>query len=276
MRKTSRSQLSAACRPIGVFDSGLGGLTVVREMRRLLPSESIVYFGDIARLPYGIKSKEQILNYSIQNTLFLIKHKVKAVMVACNSSASAAYAFLKRSFSLPVVDVIEPAAQTAVQMTRSGRIGVIATHSTVSSGAYEKALRRMSRKVQVFQAACPLFVSLVEEGWTQGKITDEIVETYLAPLKKKKFDVLILGCTHYPLLYNVIQKNVGRNVHLIDSAAPTVKKLAVILNQNGLGNPSPVTGSLKIFVSDLPRNFVKVGENFLGEKLSSVEVVRQK
>jgi glutamate racemase len=251
-------------------------LTVVREIRRLLPSESIVYFGDIARLPYGIKSKEQILNYSIQNTLFLMKHKVKAVVVACNSSASAAYAFLKRSFSLPVVDVIEPAAQMAVQMTRSGRIGVIATRSTVSSGAYERALKKRNPKALVFQAACPLFVSLVEEGWVQGKITDQIVEAYLAPVKAKRPDTLILGCTHYPLLYGAIQKNVGARVQLIDSAAPTVRKLAAILNQNGLTHAGSQRGELRIYVSDMPGNFVPVGETFLGEKLDRVEVVRHK
>jgi glutamate racemase len=276
LAKTVKTQSAAANRPIGVFDSGLGGLTVVREIRRLLPSESIVYFGDLARLPYGIKSKEQILNFSIQNTLFLMKHKVKAVVVACNSSASAAYSFLKKSFSLPVVDVIEPAASMAVKVTRNKRIGVIATQSTVSSGAYERALKKLDRKAEVFQAACSLFVPLVEEGWIHGKITEDIASVYLDPLKKRGFDTLILGCTHYPLLYNVIQKIVGDRVYLIDSAAPTVQKLTAILNQNGLINTSEARGDLKIYVSDMPRNFVKVGETFLGEKLHHVEVVRQK
>ena len=263
-------------KPIGVFDSGLGGLTVVREMRRRLPRETIVYFGDIARLPYGIKSKEQILNFSIQNTLFLLKQKIKALVVACNSSSSAAFPFLKRHFYLPVVDVIAPAAEAAVKVTRSGRLGVIATQATVESRAYERALKKLNPKIKVSVQACPLFVPLVEEGWLNGSITSKIVEGYLEPLKKHKVDTLILGCTHYPLLRHAIQKVVGSEVRLIDSAGPTVEKLASLLEENGLSYPASRRGSLEIFVSDLPRNFVKVGESFLGEKLNHVEVVRQK
>ncbi|MBI3313302.1 MAG: glutamate racemase [Candidatus Omnitrophica bacterium] len=275
MKKHAKRRTGKENKPIGVFDSGLGGLTVVREMRRLLPSEAIIYFGDIARLPYGIKSKEQILSLSIQNTLFLLKHKIKALVVACNSSSSAAYAFLKSHFNLPVVDVIEPAARAAVQITRSGKIGIIATQSTVASGAYEKALKRLRPSIKVTQMACPLFVPLVEEGWIDGKITEDIVREYLKPLKRERFDTLILGCTHYPLLKNIIQRHVGAGIQLVDSALPTAEKLSSILEKNELCYHSPRNGKLKIFVSDLPRNFVRIGERFLGEKLNDVKVVRE-
>ncbi|MBI3317000.1 MAG: glutamate racemase [Candidatus Omnitrophica bacterium] len=264
--------------PIGVFDSGLGGLTVVREIRRRLPSESIVYFGDIARLPYGIKSKEQILSYSIQNTLFLVKRKVKAVVIACNSSSSAAFRFLKNHFRLPVIDVIEPAVQSAfVGIHRNGvRIGVLATSSTIATGAYEKAIHKKDPSAKVFQMACPLFVPLVEEGWREGKIVRDIVKYYLRPIKRFRPESLILGCTHYPLLRPVIQREMGPAVRLIDSAKPTVEKLSSLLNENELSYPDSRRGFLKIYVSDLPRNFIRVGETFLGEKLHHVELVRQK
>lgn len=276
MEKLSRRLLVKAKRPIGVFDSGLGGLAIVRQMRRTFPHETVIYFGDLARLPYGTKSKEQILSFSIQNTLFLIKHKVKAVVIACNSSSSAAYLFLKKHFNLPIVDAVEPAVREAVRTTETGRIGVIATQATIESRAYEKGLKSASPNVKVFSAACPLFVPLVEEGWLNGSITSRIIEFYLAPLKKKKIDTLILGCTHYPLLREAISNAVGERIHLVDSVAPTVQKLSSLLEEKQLSYPSARRGELKIFVSDSPRNFVKVGEGFLGEKLNHVEVVREK
>lgn len=262
-------------RAVGVFDSGLGGLTVVREIRRSLPEESVVYFGDIARLPYGIKSKEQIRKFSIENTLFLARHHVKAVVIACNSSSSAAYDFLKNQFNFPVIDVIGPAVEEAVRRTRNGRIGVIGTRATVNSRAYEKALKKKNPKLKVFSCACPLFVSLVEEGWLQGKITRDIVRNHLAPLRGKGIDVLILGCTHYPMLREVIARQMGDRIAIVDSAAPTVGKLKTILDARGLNYPGVRKGRLEIFVSDMPGNFVRVGEAFLGEKLNHVEVVRQ-
>ncbi|MCM8775264.1 MAG: glutamate racemase [Candidatus Omnitrophica bacterium] len=276
MGKSLHSSPARSRRPIGVFDSGLGGLTVVREIRRLLPAEDIVYFGDIARQPYGIKSNEQILRYSIENVLFLLKKKVKAVVIACNSSSSAAFDFLRRNFNLPVVDVIEPAAQCALRMSRSKRIGVIATTSTVASHAYVKILKRESPSARVFQTACPLFVPLVEEGWREKKITEAIVRHYLSPMKKNRLETLILGCTHYPLIKNAICRVLGRSVRVIDSAKPTAEKLASLLLEKGLLYAAERRGRLKIYVSDLSRNFVKVGERFLGEKLRDLEIVRLK
>jgi glutamate racemase len=274
--KNSKSNRRSSQKPIGVFDSGLGGLTVVRELRRRLPQESIIYFGDIARLPYGIKSREQILTFSIQNTLFLLKKKIKALVIACNSSSSAAYQFLKNHFNLPIVDVIFPAAEAAARATRKGRVGVIATQATIASGSYEKALKRLRPGIQVFSYSCPLFVPLVEEGWLEDPITDDIIRRYLKPFQKHKIDTLILGCTHYPLLKSRIEKIVGKKIRIVDSTYPTVTKLASLLDKNKLRHSSVTRGKLKIFVSDLPRNFLPIGERFLGEKLSSVEVVRQK
>lgn len=259
--------------PIGVFDSGLGGLTVVREIRQRLPHEDIIYFGDIARLPYGIKSKEQILKFSFENARFLLKKKVKAIVVACNSSASASYGQLKEKLPIPVVDVILPAAAEAFQITKTGRIGLIATQATIASQAYEKALGRFG-KIKVFSKACPLFVPIVEEGWLAGPITRQIAKKYLQPLAAHKMDTLILGCTHYPMLHSVIQQTVGRKVRLIDSAGPTVDKLASLLIKNGLSYPAKRKGKLAVYVSDLPRNFRRIGERFLGEKLNQIKVVR--
>lgn len=271
-----KNSRKATLQPIGVFDSGLGGLTVVREMRRVLPAESIVYFGDLARLPYGTKSKEQIQTYSVQNTLFLIKHKVKAVVIACNSSASAAYQFIKSNFNLPIIDVIDPAVEDAVATTRNGRIGVIATRATVESGAYEKGLIRKKSGIKVFQEPCPLFVSLVEEGWLTGAVTRDIAKIYLKPILSKKIDTLILGCTHYPMLRESIQAVVGDKIRLIDSISPTVSRLRQTLERKNLINETSRKGEMRLYVSDKPRNFVRLGEKFLGEKLDHVELVRQK
>lgn len=273
-KKKDRSSLSRPKRPIGIFDSGLGGLTLVREIRKVLPNESIIYFGDIARLPYGIKSKEQILRFSVQNTLFLLKHKIKALVVACNSSSSAAFSFLKNHFNLPMLDVVRPAAEEAASKTRAGRIGVISTAATLDSRVYEKAIKKARSTAMVFSKACPLFVPLVEEGWLNGNMTHQIIESYLADLKRQKLDTLVLGCTHYPMLKKAIQKVVGRDVRLVDSVKPTVRELAFLLRENGLSYPGSRRGELKIFVSDRPRNFISVGERFLGEKLRSVKVVR--
>jgi glutamate racemase len=272
----SNSAKTLSRRPIGVFDSGLGGLTVVREIRRQLPHESVVYFGDIARLPYGIKSKQQILSFSIQNTLFLLKKKIKALVIACNSSSSAAFPFLKNHFNLAVVDVIQPAAEEAVKISNGSRIGVIATQATIQSGSYEKAIKKRNPKARIFSSACPLFVPLVEEGWLNHPITDEIIEHYLQPLRKQRIDTLILGCTHYPLLKERIRKIMKNGIPIVDSAQPTVRQLASLLEKKAISYPSNHKGSLKIFVSDLPRNFKRIGERFLGEKLHNLEIVREK
>jgi len=228
----------------------------------------------LARLPYGTKSREQIIRFSIENTDFLLSHRIKALVVACNSSASSAFQILRNKYALPMVDVITPAVREAVLASSSGRIGLIATKATVESGAYEKALRELNPKARVTSAACPLFVPLVEEGMSSDRVTKLMAERYLKPLIRKKIDTLILGCTHYPLLARVIKQVLPKGTHLVDSARPTVQGLAEILIQHGLKNPRKGKGRLSIFVSDKPRSFTEIGQCFLGEKLSHVEVVR--
>ena len=262
--------------PIGVFDSGLGGLTVVRELRRELPNERIIYFGDTARLPYGIKSKKQIRDFSRENTEFLIHRDVKAVVVACNSSSSAAFSFLKTQFHLPIVDVIQPAVDRAVTTTRNRRIGVIATQATVASEAYEHAVRAQDKRIRIFSKACPLLVPFVEEGILSGDLIQMVLKQYLKPLLVRHIDTLILGCTHYPMFRSEIQKVVGPKVKLIDSAPAAVSTLKKILIQKDCERRKKIKGSLQVFVSDLAQNFLTVGERFLGEPLGDVKVVRFK
>lgn len=261
--------------PIGVFDSGLGGFTVVREIQKRLPHENIVYFGDIARLPYGIKSKQQIVTFSKENTEFLLQFNIKALVVACNSSASAAGQYLRNHFRIPILDVILPAARSAIQATRKKQIGVIGTPATIRSQVYVKELQKIDPKIKVFTNACPLFVPLVEEGMMGSRIANSVVEHYLKPLRGK-VDTLILGCTHYPLLRSDVQKYMGDKVSLIDSALPLVQDLETLLQNLDLINQSKRRGKLKVFVSDLPQNFIKIGEKFLGQRLNGVKVARLK
>lgn len=262
--------------PIGVFDSGLGGLTVVRELRRELPHEKVIYFGDIARLPYGIKSEKQIREFSKENTEFLIHRNVKAVVVACNSSSSAAFSFLKTHYPLPIVDVIQPAASEAARVTKNRKVGVIATQATVNSSAYVRAVAKADKRIKVYSKACPLLVPFVEEGVLEGPLVQMVLTRYLSSLLKHKVDTLILGCTHYPMLRSAIQKVVGPKVKLIDSAPAAVRELKQILSHKSEIRLSPKKGSLQVFVSDSPTNFLAIGTRFLGEPLNDVKVVRFK
>ncbi len=258
-------------RPIGVFDSGVGGLTVVGQMREILPHEDLVYFGDTARVPYGTKSKETITRFSIENVEFLMRHDVKLVVVACNTASSLSLDFLKRCFKVPIIGVIEPGAKAAVGSTRNGRIGVIGTAATISSGAYEKAIKKIKPDSSVFTGSCPLFVPLVEEGWADKKVSGEIASIYLSPLKKKRIDTLILGCTHYPILKNVIRKVMGGRVLLIDSAKEVAKEARLILDSCGLLNRAQDKEPVyKFFVSDEPGRFVKTAERFLKKRINCV------
>lgn len=269
-----KTEITTKNLPIGVFDSGVGGLTIVRELRRQLPQESILYFGDIARLPYGTKSSEQIRKFSEENTAFLESKGIKALVIACNSSSAAAYETLKKQCRFPVLDVITPAVEAAVAKTQNLRIGVLGTHATIESGAYTKALKSKSARIRVFSKACPLFVPLVEEGMVHTRIGADTVNFYLSTLKKEKIDTLVLGCTHYPLLKKVIQRYMGKNVTLIDSAVPCAKKLKTVLASENLLTDRKTQGKLQVHLSDLPRNFISVGEKCLQEKLGKVSVVR--
>lgn len=257
-------------RPIGIFDSGIGGLTVVREIRRRLPAENLVYFGDTARVPYGTKSPRVVYDFAFQDTRFLTGQDVKMVVVACHTVSSIALGSLQEAFPLPVLGVVEPGVEAALSATRTGRIGVIGTRATVLSGAYERSFAARRPGVSVFPQACPLFVPLVEEGWLEGDVTGQVAELYLRPLMEKRVDTLVLGCTHYPLLKPVIQKIMGEGVVLIDSAEETARTVAAKLITDGItGGPGPAAEP-RFFVSDIPQHFRKVGELCLGEAMKQV------
>lgn len=260
-------------KPIGVFDSGLGGLTVVKELIKALPYEDIIYFGDTARVPYGTKSKKTIEKFSCQNVLFLIKEGVKLIVVACNTSSSLALTLLKRTFKIPIIGVIEPGAMQAVSKTVSGRIGIIGTRATISSGVYQKALTAYGEKIKVFATSCPLFVPLVEEGWLNGDITKAVAVRYLEPLIDKGIDTLILGCTHYPLLKKTIGKIIGPEVRLIDSAEAVACNVKDVLEKKGLNFVGERKSKYRFFVSDEPRIFLKEGSKFLGTTITNIKRV---
>lgn len=264
--------MSGPARPVGVFDSGLGGLTVVRELLRALPRERVVYLGDTARVPYGNKSAETIRRFSRENVLFLLKHRVKMVVVACHSSSSLALAYLTRRFRVPVLGVVEPGVEAAVRATRAGRIGVIGTQATVESGAYGKAIARRDKRLKVVQAACPLFVPLAEEGWMNEPAAQVIARRYLRPLVRARVDTLILGCTHYPLLKQVIGRAMGPKVRLIDPGAETALRARTALERLDLA----VSGRMgtrpvhRFFVTDKPRHFETLSRRFLGTSVARV------
>jgi glutamate racemase len=256
-----------------VFDSGIGGLTVVAEIMRQLPNEEIVYFGDTARLPYGPKSNETVTQFAIQDAEFLLGHGVKNIVVACNTASSIAMEALESHFQIPVIGVIEPGALAAVSSTLSGKVGVIGTEGTIASGAYRRAISRLDRDIEVVETSCPLFVPLAEEGWTDREVTLVIAHEYLTPLRDAAVDVVVLGCTHYPILKHTIAKVFGPSVRLIDSAEETAKEVADGLAGLGLmrdGGPPP---EHKFFVSDVPHRFREQAERFLGAPLPEVSVV---
>ncbi|MDP1852742.1 MAG: glutamate racemase [Candidatus Omnitrophota bacterium] len=256
--------------PIGVFDSGVGGLTVVKELIRQLPSENIIYFGDTARVPYGIKSKETVIRFSIENILFLLKQNVKLICVACNTVSSVALPAIKNHFRVPIVGVLAPAAREAVYATQNKRIGVIGTPSTIKSRSYESQINELDSEIKVFSAATPLFVPLVEEGWVDTDVTREVAREYLGPLTNKNVDTLILGCTHYPLLREVIQGVLGKKVNLIDSAKQVAIEVKRMLACEDLLNDSAKKPRHKFYVSDNPEWFTNLAGRFLGHSVKDV------
>jgi len=252
-------------KPIGIFDSGVGGLTVLKEIRKLLPYERLIYLGDTARLPYGAKSKSAVIKFSLQNLDFLLKRKVKLVVAACNTASALAIPALKRASSVPIVDVLEPAVICAAKATRSKRIGVIGTRATINSAAYEKRIKKLDVFLKVISRACPLFVPLVEEGWLESASTLSIARTYLLPLKKEKVDTLILGCTHYPMLKKVIARVMGRGVRLIDSAVEVAAEVEKFLGKRGMLSDRKLKSRARFYVSDEPISFKTLGAGFLNE-----------
>ncbi|MCU0454472.1 MAG: glutamate racemase [Bacteroidetes bacterium] len=261
--------------PIGVFDSGIGGLTVVRSLLRHLPHENIVYFGDTARVPYGSKSPQVVREYTLQDTDVLLKHNVKMIVVACNTVSAVALDVVQKraGAGTPVMGVILPGATAAVAATRNKRIGIIGTQGTIASRSYTNAIRELDPAVEVFGQACPLFVPLAEEGWTDHKATELIAREYLHPLVQQKVDTVVLACTHYPILSEVIQRIVPPAVRLIDSGEATGHAVAELLGRSGELNPSTLAPNLQFFVSDIPYKFTEVGERFLGARLGRVQRV---
>jgi glutamate racemase len=260
-------------KPIGVFDSGIGGLTVVRALHHRLPNENIVYFGDTARVPYGPKSPQVVREYAAQDADFLIAHDVKIVIVACNTVSAVALDVVQKRARVPVVGVIQPGADAAVAASRKRRIGVIGTVATIQSGAYTHALRQRDPSIQTFSRACPLFVPLAEEGWIDHKVTQLVAREYLFQLRLERIDTLILGCTHYPVLRGAIQDAVESNVALIDSGEAAAREVEDLLDRENLRNPSSQKPNLQYHVSDLPSKFTEIGERFLGEKMGRVHRV---
>lgn len=255
--------------PIGVFDSGIGGLTVLKEILRSLPSEGTIYLGDTARVPYGTRSPETVTRYSFESTRFLIAKGVKLLVVACNTVSATSLEAIKGSVTIPVVGVIEPGARAAVGATANGRIGVIGTNATIRSNAYTRAIHGIDHRIEVFGLACPLFVPLVEEDWTGGRIVEMIAETYLKALKTSGIDTLVLGCTHYPLLKDVLSKVMGDRVTLIDSAVETAKEIGSILGRLDLLSDD-AEAAHSYFVTDAPEKFIDIGERFLGNRLENI------
>ena len=272
--------MSSAASPIGIFDSGIGGLTVVREVMRQLPDERIIYFGDTARVPYGPKSPDTVRRYSREISEFLTAQDVKAIVVACNTATAHALPMLQSELDLPVIGVVEPGARAAIAASRRHELGVIGTAGTIGSGAYERAIRQIAPNADIIARACPLFVPLIEEGWLDRDATRLVAREYLAPLQGAGVDTLVLGCTHYPLLKPLLSEILGPDVVLIDSAEETAAETARVLGARGLraqargGAHLTRAGLLHRFIaSDAPDHFLWMGQRFLGSAIECVETV---
>ena len=263
MRKTA---------PIGVFDSGLGGLTVFKALARRMPEESLVYFGDTAHVPYGSKSPQAVERYSVAVARFLAAKGIKLLVVACNTSSALALPAIRRALEVPVVGVIEPGARAALAATRGGRIGIIGTEATVRSGAYPRVLKALGGRVKTAAQACPLFVPLVEEGWWEGEITEAVARRYAAALRRARVDTLILGCTHYPYLKPVLARVMGRGVRLIDSAEETALQTRSALAAAGLRAPSGRRGRREFYASDAPERCRRLARRMLGSSVTRVRL----
>ncbi|HPY96290.1 MAG TPA: glutamate racemase [Candidatus Cloacimonadota bacterium] len=255
---------------IGVFDSGVGGLTVFKEIRKKFPYEDIIYFGDTARVPYGPKSKHTVIDYSIQNTRFLIQEGVKMVVIACNTSSAVSLDILQKIFDIPIIGVIEAGSRNAIAHTKKGRIGVIGTEGTIRSEAYKKTILSIKPDAEIYSKACPLFVSLAEEGWVNHPITKDIANEYLYELKDKDIDTLVLGCTHYPILKPVIQEVIGKDVHLVDSAISILSDIESKISKN----TDNCIGKDFFFVSDNEDKFCKIAQDILNINNFSLSKVK--
>jgi glutamate racemase len=269
---TTTSGQNDATRPIGVFDSGIGGLTVVSALRTLLPNESIYYLGDTARIPYGSRSEATVQRYSLEIGAMLLEENAKTVVVACNTASAVALPQLEKSLPVTVTGVILPGARAAIAKTRTGNVGVIGTRATIKSGAYERALRTLNADVRVTARACPLLVPLIEEGWLESVITDEIIMQYLKPLVEEGIDTLVLGCTHYPLLRGAIARLLGEGVTLVDSAENCANAVRELLIRENLSAPETNLGTLQVALTDPPDNFLRVAREALRLEVGEVQL----
>lgn len=258
---------------IGVFDSGLGGLTVLKEIHKLLPNENLVYFGDNGRTPYGPKSRETVIRYTQQDIKFLLSQNVKMIVIACNTASACSLDIVSEKYDIPIVEVIGPGALAASRITKNNKVAVIGTSTTIGSRVYEKALKKVNPEITYFGKACPLFVPLVEEGWWDKKITEEVIAEYLNPIKALLPDTLILGCTHYPMLQETIGKVLGNDIELVNSAATValeVKNQLIKRNLMRTDCASDTLGSVSYFTSDSVDKFSSLGSMFLGEDVTNV------
>lgn len=258
-------------RPIGVFDSGIGGLTVVKAVRELLPNENIFYLGDTARVPYGGKSPVTVERYSREMIEMLVAEDVKAIVIACNSASAVALPKIEGDLRIPIVGVIQPGAQAAVAATRNRHVGVIGTRATIKSGAYERAIHALDSDIDITARPCPLLVPLIEEGWLNDEITDRIIARYLEPLVRQGIDTLVLGCTHYPLLVDAISRFLQGKVTLVDSAKNCAKAVEQLLNRESIRNPKG-SGKLQVALTDTPEGFLDVAREALQLEIGKVEL----
>ena len=273
-RITKRSK-SFSNLPIGIFDSGIGGLTVLKAIMKKLPNENLIYFGDTARLPYGTKSSSAVKAYSLEIARFLVRKKAKIIVVACNTASSNALEFLKKRIRLPIVGVVLPGVRYALSKAGERKFGVIGTEATIKSESYKRMLNKFSDiPIKVYQRACPLFVPLVEEGWLNNKIARDTVSFYLKNFKSLKLDVLILGCTHYPLLKDLIRKVLGPEILIVDSAKAAAEEVAALLKQKGISASRKIRGSRTYYVTDSPEKFKQLARAFLVEPVRKIKLVR--
>lgn len=259
--------------PIGVFDSGIGGLTVAREIMRQLPNENVVYFGDTARLPYGSKSKSNIIRFSRQIIRFLKTKNVKAIVIACNTASALALETVQKETDIPVIGVIIPGARAAVNETRNGKIGIIATEATINSETYTKVIHSMFPEASVIGKPCPLFVPLVEEGFAKHSITDQVIDIYLSEMKATDIDTMILGCTHYPLLRSKIMAYFGEKVHIVNPAYETAMDLKALLEETGTANTSGNVGTYEFYVSDATEKFTRFANSILPYDVTKTQCI---
>lgn len=260
-------------RPIGVFDSGIGGLTVLKEIMELLPGEDIIYFGDTARIPYGTRSKETVIKYAFQCIRFLLSKDIKAIVIACNTASALTLEEAQSAFDIPIIGVIEPGANAAVSSTKNNKVGVIGTVGTINSEAYQRRIRRLLPSSEVIGVSCPLFVPIVEEGWEDTDVAFITAEKYLLELNEHNIDTLVMGCTHYPILRYTIAKVMGEGVHLINPAYETAKATTILLKEMALKTNKVDGGSYEFYVSDDPEKFRRIGGNILRKEIKLIQKV---